>query len=46
VDIGMFRKAALEDVKRFKEAVMEIGEEEGEEDDEKKDKEDDGYWSE
>lgn len=45
VDIGMFRKAALEDVKRFKEAVMEIGEEEGEEDDEK-DKEDDGYWSE
>ncbi|KQJ91137.1 uncharacterized protein LOC100844725 [Brachypodium distachyon] len=42
VDIGLFRKAALEDVKWFKEAVMEIGEEEGEEEDEK----DDGYWSE
>ncbi|KAF0924380.1 hypothetical protein E2562_010055 [Oryza meyeriana var. granulata] len=41
VDIGMFRKAALEDVKRFKEAVMEIGEEGDEEDNEKKDKEDD-----
>ncbi|KAL5200887.1 hypothetical protein ABZP36_035241 [Zizania latifolia] len=46
VDIGMFRKAALEDVKRFKEAVMEIGEEEDEDDDEKNGKEDDGYWSE
>ncbi|XP_015696430.2 4-hydroxy-2-oxovalerate aldolase [Oryza brachyantha] len=45
-DIGMFRKAALEDVKRFKEAVMEIGEEGDEYGDEKKDKEDDGYWSE
>lgn len=46
VDIGMFRKAALEDVKRFREAVMEIGEEGDEEEYEKDDKENDGYWSE
>ncbi|KAL6846724.1 hypothetical protein ACP4OV_024172 [Aristida adscensionis] len=46
VDIGLFRKAALNDVKRFREAVMEIGEEGDEEDDEKDDKESDGYWSE
>ncbi|KAG2644749.1 4-hydroxy-2-oxovalerate aldolase-like [Panicum virgatum] len=45
VDIGMFRKAALDDVKRFREAVMEIGEEDDEEE-EKGEKENDGYWSE
>lgn len=43
VDIGMFRKAAVEDVKRFREAVTEIGEE-GDDDDEKTKEE--GYWSE
>ncbi|XP_020255264.1 uncharacterized protein LOC109832244 [Asparagus officinalis] len=42
VDIGMFRKAAVEDVKRFREAVTEIGEEG---DDDEKTKEE-GYWSE
>uniref|UniRef100_A0ACD5XUH7 Uncharacterized protein n=1 Tax=Avena sativa TaxID=4498 RepID=A0ACD5XUH7_AVESA len=41
VDIGLFRKAALENVKRFKEASMEIGEEDGEEEEKE-----DGYWSE
>ncbi|KAM0894995.1 hypothetical protein ACQ4PT_024110 [Festuca glaucescens] len=41
VDIGLFRKAALENVKRFKEASMEIGEEDNEEEDKE-----DGYWSE
>ncbi|KAJ1290515.1 hypothetical protein BS78_02G250000 [Paspalum vaginatum] len=47
VDIGMFRKAALDDVTRFREAVMEIGEEgDEEEEDEKDEKENDGYWSE
>jgi hypothetical protein len=45
VDIAMFRKAALDDVKRFREAVMEIGEEDDEEGD-KEEKENDGYWSE
>ncbi|CAM0952569.1 unnamed protein product [Alopecurus aequalis] len=43
VDIGLFRKAALENVKRFKEASMEIGEEDGDEEEEEKE---DGYWSE
>ncbi|XP_073011546.1 uncharacterized protein [Typha latifolia] len=42
VDVGMFRKAAVEDVRRFKSAEVEIGEEDGEE--EKPD--DDKYWSE
>lgn len=47
VDIAMFRKAALDDVKRFREAVMEIGEEgDEEEEEEKEEKENDGYWSE
>ncbi|CAN6225202.1 unnamed protein product [Urochloa humidicola] len=46
VDIAMFRKAALDDVKRFREAVMEIGEEGDEEEGEKEEKENDGYWSE
>ncbi|XP_047046296.1 2-keto-3-deoxy-L-rhamnonate aldolase-like [Lolium rigidum] len=41
VDIGLFRKAALENVKRFREASMEIGEEDDEEDEKE-----DGYWSE
>lgn len=45
VDIAMFRKAALDDVKRFREAVMEIGEDDDEEGD-KEEKENDGYWSE
>lgn len=40
-DIGLFRKAALENVKRFKEASMEIGEEDGAEEEKE-----DGYWSE
>jgi hypothetical protein len=44
VDIAMFRKATLDDVRRFREAVMEIGEEDDE--DEKCEKENDGYWSE
>ncbi|GJM99321.1 hypothetical protein PR202_ga16411 [Eleusine coracana subsp. coracana] len=44
VDTALFRKAALDDIKRFREAVMEIGEE-GDEEDEKE-KEADGYWSE
>lgn len=42
VDLGMFRKAAVEDVKRFREAVTEIGEEES--DDEKTKVQ--GYYSE
>nr|CAB3457664.1 unnamed protein product [Digitaria exilis] len=46
VDIAMFRKAALDDVKRFREAVMEIGEEGDEEEEEKEEKENDGYWTE
>jgi hypothetical protein len=37
----LFRKAALENVKRFREASMEIGEEDDEEDEKE-----DGYWSE
>jgi 2-keto-3-deoxy-L-rhamnonate aldolase RhmA len=45
VDVGLFQKAALDDIKRFQEAVMEIGEE-GDEEDEKEEKEADGYWSE
>jgi 2-keto-3-deoxy-L-rhamnonate aldolase RhmA len=46
VDIAMFRKAALDDVRRFREAVMEIGEEDDEDEVEKCEKENDGYWSE
>uniref|UniRef100_A0A0A9AK40 HpcH/HpaI aldolase/citrate lyase domain-containing protein n=1 Tax=Arundo donax TaxID=35708 RepID=A0A0A9AK40_ARUDO len=46
VDIGLFRKAAQDDVKRFREAVMEIGEEGDDEEDEEEEKETDGYWSE
>lgn len=45
-DIAMFRKAALDDVKRFREAVMEIGEEGDDDEHEKDEKENDGYWSE
>lgn len=44
VDTALFRKAALDDIKRFREAVMEIGEEEDEEGE--TEKEADGYWSE
>lgn len=43
VDIAMFRKATLDDVRLFREAVMEIDEEDDE--DEKCEKENDGYWS-
>lgn len=42
VDLGMFRKAAVEDVRRFREAVTEIGEEES---DNERAKEE-GYYSE
>uniref|UniRef100_A0A804P490 Uncharacterized protein n=1 Tax=Zea mays TaxID=4577 RepID=A0A804P490_MAIZE len=43
VDIAMFRKATLDDVRLFREAVMEIDEEDDE--DEKCEKENDEYWS-
>ena len=46
VDIAMFRKATLDDVRLFREAVMEIGEEDDEDEVEKCEKENDGYWSE
>jgi len=42
VDLGMFRNAVAEDVKKFREAVMEIGEEDSEDEKVK----DPGYWSE
>lgn len=43
VDIGMFRKAAVEDVLRFRRAEVEIGEEE---EDDGHQRGDAGYWSE
>lgn len=42
VDLGMFRQAAVEDVRKFREAVTEIGEEDSEDEKSK----DEGYYSE